>query len=241
MIRYATLGGFSLAILLLACSIRVPERLTGSGNLVTVEQEYSGFDRLVIGDAFQATVRQGESFGVVIRIDDNLERYLQVEQDGQTLEIGLDSDQTPLIGSWTSEAEITMPALASLEIGGASHATLSGFASEGSLQLEASGASSITGDIQAGSTSMVASGASSITLTGMGGTLTLDVSGASSALLEGYACSDVRATVSGASNAVVNASGRLDADASGASHLGYVGSPTLGTINTSGGSSIEPE
>lgn len=239
MTKPLALLGFSLGALLLACSIGVPERLTGSGNVVSLTQEVSEFDRLVISSAFQATIRQGETFSVLIRIDDNLQQHLRVNQSGQTLEIGLDPDLTPAIGSWTSEAEITMPALSALEASGASDATLTGFASEGSLQLEVSGASSISGDIQAGSTTMVASGASSISLTGEGGALTLDVSGASSAQLGNYACTDVRASLSGASDALVNARGRLDADASGASHLGYVGSPSLGTINTSGGSSVE--
>jgi len=44
---------------------------------------------------------------------------------------------------------------------------------------------------------------------------------------------------SGASSAVVNASGTLDAEASGASHLSYVGNPTLRSVNASGSSTVE--
>ena len=43
---------------------------------------------------------------------------------------------------------------------------------------------------------------------------------------------------SGGSEVTVNASGRLDADASGGSDIYYLGSPTLGTIEESGGGDV---
>jgi len=42
----------------------------------------------------------------------------------------------------------------------------------------------------------------------------------------------------GASTGTVNLHGRLDTDLSGASKLEYVGEPTMGTINISGGSTL---
>jgi hypothetical protein len=48
-------------------------------------------------------------------------------------------------------------------------------------------------------------------------------------------------SASGASTATVNASGTLDAEASGASHVRYLGSPTLGNVEVSGASSVERE
>jgi hypothetical protein len=49
---------------------------------------------------------------------------------------------------------------------------------------------------------------------------------------------NVDVEASGASRAEVNASGRLDAEASGASTVLYSGDPTLGRTNTSGASTI---
>ncbi len=49
---------------------------------------------------------------------------------------------------------------------------------------------------------------------------------------------DAAVNASGASNVTVNLSGRLDADASGASNVFYLGQPTMGTIDTSGGSDV---
>jgi hypothetical protein len=45
--------------------------------------------------------------------------------------------------------------------------------------------------------------------------------------------------VSGASQATVHSAGRLDVRASGASKLFYVGQPTLGSVDSSGASTIQ--
>ena len=44
--------------------------------------------------------------------------------------------------------------------------------------------------------------------------------------------------VNGGSSALVNVSGRLDANVTGGSSLEYSGQPTLGTVDSSGGSTI---
>jgi len=45
-------------------------------------------------------------------------------------------------------------------------------------------------------------------------------------------------SLSGGSRATINLDGRLDADLSGGSNLLYIGDPTMGDINTSGGSTV---
>ena len=240
MSRSLKLTALLVAAATLACTISVPSFNTtsGSGTVVTLTNDFTGFDRVEIGSAFEATVQQGETFAVVIRIDDNLEQDLHLNQVGQTLEVSLDPDRVFGIGRATLEAEITMPTLAGVEARGASHVTLAGFDSPQTLRVVASGASSVAGEIQAGETSMEASGASSISLAGRAANLVLEVSGASSVDLESFPVTDLQAELSGASSAVVNAAGTLDVEASGASELSYLGNPTLGSVNTSGASTV---
>lgn len=234
------LAALLLAAATLACTVSIPSfsSVSGSGEIITITKDFADFDQVEIGSAFDATVQQGDTFAVVIRIDDNLEEYLQVTKLGQTLQVGLDPDRLLGLGNGTLEAEITMPALSGIEASGASQVTLAGFDSLQTLSIVASGASSVEGDIRAGDVSMEASGASSILLTGGAGDLVLDVSGASSADLEQFPVSNVLADLSGASSAVVNASGTLDVEASGASELSYLGNPTLGSVDTSGASTV---
>ncbi len=232
--------GLLLAAATLACTITVPSfsSVSGSGEIITVTQDFTDFDQVEIGSAFEATVQQGDAFAVVIRVDDSLEQYLRVTLVGQTLQLGLDPGRVFGLGSATLEAEITMPTLAGVEASGASHVTLAGFDSSNALRIVASGASEIEGEIRAGDAGMEASGASSISLLGGAANLVLDVSGASSADLESFPVSDLQAELSGASSAVVNVSGTLDVEASGASELSYLGDPRLGSVNTSGASSV---
>jgi hypothetical protein len=51
---------------------------------------------------------------------------------------------------------------------------------------------------------------------------------------------DASVEASGGSEVTVNVSGRLDADASGGSRVFYLGSPALGKIDESGGSTVRP-
>jgi hypothetical protein len=230
-----------LSAALLACTVTFPslQRVTGSGNLITLTQDNADFDRVEITNAFEADIQQGASFSVVVRIDDNLEKYLQVTQAAGLLTIGLERDSGLTLNRVTLEVDITMPVLTAIEVSGAGNATVSGFESSQSFDMEASGASTIRGDIQTGDIRLSASGASTISLSGSGGALTLDVSGASQANLEEFETTDVDAVLGGASTAVVNPSGTLDVDASGASRLTYVGSPILGRMDLSGASSVD--
>ena len=70
--------------------------IRGSGNVVTQEEAITGFDSLDVSHGFQVDVRQGDTFGVVIRVDDNLVEHLRVLKQGSTLKIGLKPESGPL-------------------------------------------------------------------------------------------------------------------------------------------------
>ena len=225
----------SLIVVSLACALpELPsisqESLTGSGNVVTREEAIFDFDKV--------DIKQGEAFSVIIRLDDNLVEQLQVEKFGSTLKIGLKPDVS-IVSNATLEAEITMPELTGLDLSGASNASISGFKSTKNLTVDLSGSSSLGGDIEAGDTSFDLSGSSEANLIGSGGNLTLDASGSSDVDLSDFPVADAEIDASGASTVTVSASGRLDVNASGASDVYYLGNPSMGTIETSGASSVE--
>lgn len=246
MLRQLALGLLAAVVLLSGCCCpwtvtRVVRDINvrGSGNLVTQEMNLSGFTRLVISHAFVADVTQSDTYSVVITVDDNLVDHLDVSKRGDTLYVGMDN--TSLLGDATLRAKISMPALDGLEASGASKVTATGFRSSAGLDLEASGASSIVGEIDCGDAQIRVSGASSVTLDGTGRNGNIGVSGASRARLEGFALQDADVEASGASSVTVNAAGQLNAGASGASTILYVGSPRLGRIEQSGASSVKPK
>jgi hypothetical protein len=227
-----------MVILLSGC---VPITLTGSGNVVTQEEPITGFDSVDISHSFNVDISQGESFSVVIRIDDNLIEHLHVVKQGDTLKIGLDPNRDFNIQNATMEAKVTIPELTGLDLSGSSDANITGFISTKNLTVDLSGSSSLVGDIEAGDISIDLSGSSDLTLAGSGGDMTIDISGSSDLDMAELPAVDARVSASGSSSAIVNASGRLDVDASGASDVYYLGDPSLGTISISGSSTIQPK
>lgn len=133
-----------------------------------------------------------------------------------------------------------MPELVGLDLSGSSEANISGFESTKSLVVDLSGNSELFGDIRAGDARFNLSGNSSVTLTGSAADVEVDVSGSSDADLSEFPAADASVDASGASTVIVNLSGRLDADASGSSDIYYLGNPTLGRMDTSGSSTIQP-
>ena len=238
MCRYRIFILFLAVALISGC---VPVAITGSGNVVTQEESITGFDKVDISQAFNVEIKQGESFSVIIRVDDNLVEHLQVVKQGSTLKIGLKPNRDYTIINATMEAEVTMPELVGLDLSGSSDANVSGFESTKSLLVDLSGNSALLGDIQAGDTRFDISGNSSVTLSGSAGDLTIDASGNSEVDLADFPASDTNVDAGGASAVTVNLSGRLNADASGKSNIYYLGDPTLGTIDTSGSSTIQPK
>jgi len=132
-----------------------------------------------------------------------------------------------------------MPMLSRLDLSGATKGTADGFSSTEQFVAKLSGASSLEmTNFELRDVDFELSGASHLIAAGTGSDLVSDVSGASNLDLTNFHLNDANVTLSGASHATINLDGRLDVDASGLSSLEYIGEPTLGTINTSGGSSV---
>jgi hypothetical protein len=213
--------------------------IVGSDNVVTREVEIAGFDQVEVSNAFQVQIRRGESFRVAVRVDEELEEYLRIVKEGDTLKIGLQRGRSYHVRNAVQEAEVTMPELSRLALSGASAATVTGFRSSKALVLSLSGSSALQGDVEAGDIRVHLSGASNVILSGSAGDMTLSASGESLVGLADFEVEDADVKASGASTITVHPSGRLDVRASGASQVYYVGSPVLGEVHKSGASSVE--
>jgi hypothetical protein len=216
-----------------------PIAVAPSGNVITEDFDLSGFDKVEVSSAFEGQISQGDAFNVVVRVDDNVEPYLDVVKQGSTLRIGLRPLSASGLTALTLEADVTMPTLTGLELSGASDVSVTGFESTAPLYVEVSGASSLRGDIKAGGVRFDVSGASNVRLSGSGTDLVMNVSGGGSVDLAEFPVAEANIEASGAASATVNVSGRLDAEASGAARVTYLGNPTLGRVESSGGGSIQ--
>jgi hypothetical protein len=251
--RYTIMGGvkmqkyrllfalFFIAMALSAGCENLKETvITGSGNVITLEEDLTGFEQVDVSNAFKVDIRQGDDFAVVIRVDDNITKHLEVAVKDNTLAIGLKPGRYDFRKA-TLEADVIMPQLLGVELSGASHVTVTGFKSAQDMGVDVSGASHLQGDIEADEARFDASGASSVTLEGSAGDVMVDASGGSEVILADFAAVDAKVNASGTSKVTVNASGKLDAEASGASTIRYLGNPTIERRETSGSSTIRGE
>ncbi len=208
----------------------------GSGNVITETRDFQDFDQIEISSAFKVEIVQSDAFNTQITADDNVMERIVTSQVGNTLRISLDN-----VGFWnrpTLEARIALPDLSAVRLSGATKATIVGFKSTDDLTLELSGASTLSGEIESGDTRIRTSGASKLSLAGAGDSADIAASGASTMAMEGFQIRDAKVKASGSSKATVNVTGRLDAEASGASRISYVGNPVIGSLNSDQASTI---
>jgi hypothetical protein len=211
-----------------------------------------------VGGAYKFTIAQGDSFKVTVSAD-NIDN-VQVEKTGDTLVIKRRSIEwfvPPFMHR--AEATVYLPALTGIGVSGASDGTVANFhadtdlevtvsgashlqannISTGKLDIKITGASTLKGDIKAQKeVKFEINGASKMDLAGAGTQGKLMVYGASKAKLGEFALQNASLDVSGASNAMINLNGRLDANVTGASHLHWSGTPVMGNIRASGASSL---
>jgi hypothetical protein len=237
---YVVFGCLLCAVSLSSCCASlIPGRITGSGRIVTQDYDLDGFDQVEIQDGFQAQISAGDSFAVQLEIDENLVDHLDVLRMGSTLTIRLKPTRSYSLGNVTRKALVTMPRLVGVESSGGSQVDIHGFRSIDDLSAYVSGGGHLSGDIEAGDLEFVCSGGSHLTLAGAGGELTLEASGGSQVDLADFDVGDASIEASGGSRVTIDVSGRLDVEASGGSQVYYEGNPTLGEIDTSGGSSVQ--
>jgi hypothetical protein len=180
-------------------------------------------------------VRQGETYAMTLRVDKELEDYVIVEREGRTLQVTM---QEGHIYRGTRQLQVTMPQLFEIGLSGGCRAEISGFDSERDLSVHLSGGSVLEGDVRCGNADIHLSGGSRVKLHGAAGDLSVSGSGGSHVELGEWPVADADVSVSGGGDVTVYPSGRLDVHASGGADIYYRGSPTIGSVSTSGGSEV---
>jgi hypothetical protein len=188
----------------------------GSGELSTQNYDFDGFTAVSPGDGFNVEITQGSIYSVKVTTDDNLQQYVDIHKSGSTLEINLQP------GSYQTTdltAQITMPNLQKVQASGGSVVNAQ------NLNL----VTNFGADL---------SGGSRLTMVGQGVDVTLVGSGGANLYLADFQVNNAQVDLSGGTQCTVNATGTISGVLSGGAHLYYRGNPTLGSIDTTGGSSI---
>lgn len=218
-----------IALLIVAVAVWVrfaaPAVPSLSGERTTRTYDFTSFDGVAVSGQWQITIERGDSWRVAVDVPAELVDNVRVEQDGGRLSVR--SEGTVWFGGFDDDAKslkatITMPAVASIELSGASRLTLSGFVGD-RLSLTSSGASEVRG------------------ASGRYDTLELVMSGAGNIDLDGLLVTNADIQTSGAGNLKLNmAGGRLTGSMSGAGNLEYRGTVSEQSVAASGIVNIRP-
>jgi hypothetical protein len=214
------IGGIAALIVGMGVWVRAaaPEVPELSGARTAQTYDFAGFDGIEVSGQWQVTIERGDAWLVAVDAPAELVERLRVRLDGDTLDLAYESPWWlgEFDGNDGLRATITMPALESLEISGASMVRFSGFEG-GMLSLDVSGAGNIRGAASRFDD------------------LTLDASGAVSVDLGDVPVADAEVDISGAGNITLRmAGGRLTGDLSGAANLNYYGTVSEESVDKSG-------
>jgi hypothetical protein len=248
-----------LAAMLVTAGCGVFNTVTGSGIAESRDFDLSGFSGVQGEAAFEIQLSRADSYSVRVTADNNLWDVLDIKISGATLHLGFKSGVSAI--NTTLKASVAMPGLSTVELSGASQATVSGFSSgsgikfvlsgasrvdiqdieTGDATFDISGASNVSGSMSFDQGQFVVSGGGTVNLRGSGTSGTIDASGGSTVDLDQLTLQTARATGSGGATIRVNAQNINRADLSGGARLFYVGNPVISNVATSGGASISKE
>jgi Putative auto-transporter adhesin, head GIN domain len=199
------LGTLFIVCFSVACGIKYrPDSpgVAGSGVVKTDSRNITGFTKIKAQNAIDLSVAVSNGYSIVIKADDNVLPSVITELQGDTLFISL-KDKTDIKSK--VNVSVTVPELTDVQLIGAVHATVTG--------------------VKADEFKLDATGASSADVSGRAKTVKIKAVGASSVNAEDLKADKADANAVGASKITVSAADELNADATGASSVMYVGEP----------------
>ncbi len=222
------------------------ENLTTNQSQISNKQkvfDFEDFNELEISGLFKVTVQKGAKHKVAFTGAEADLANLSVDQSGNTLSISMRQKKwwnwlNPSNEGYIALTVIT-PELTEFELNGACKATITGFKNNDELNLIISGISEAITDINTGTLNAEVSGASTLTLNGKAKNAEVTVSGSSGLKAFNFEVNEMSVEVSGVSQAEVNVTDKLTADAAGASGIIYKGNTTNVQSETSGASSVK--
>ena len=182
------------------------------------------------------TIVPANEFSVVVRIDDNLQEYLDLDVSGSTLHIGL--ERLRRYSNLHFEVDVAMPDIDAVGLSGRARGTIEDFTLDHSLDVRLSGGARLEGIFTASHLDISASGGASADLTGSGESASIDGSGGGRVWLAEWVARTADVSLSGGSRSSVNVTEALMGSVSGGAEVSYSGTPATVDVSRSGGGRV---
>ena len=215
------------------------KRVQGNGNIQTEERSVSSFSRVDVRGNMKVNISQGDVRKVVIEADENLIQYIETKQEGDRMVVQTRPGFDPQ-PSGDMRVYVTAPVFKSIEVSGAcdiiGQTTIN---NSEKIQLHVSGAGEIKMDLNAPAIRAEISGSGTVNLKGETKDFEVDLSGAANAHCFDLLSENTKVVISGAGDAEVYASVKLDAKVSGAGEVTYKGEAKQVNQHVSGAGSVK--
>ena len=228
----------TIPALLLSCHNFLGKRVRGNGNVQTEDRPVNEFKNIEVGGAAKVFISQGDHPSIKIEVDENLQPYVEVFQEGNKIIVrersGFNLDPTGDL-----KVFVTAPVYNSIDVSGACDIIgETKISNPENLEMHISGAGDMKMEVDAPNLSAEVSGSGSIDLKGQAKTVDLELTGAAHAHCFELLSETTKVDISGAGSAEVFASVRLDAEVSGAGSVDYKGNATTVDQHVSGAGSV---
>ena len=227
-----------MPLVLGACHNILGKRVRGNGNIKTEDRSVSDFKNVEVDGAAKVLVSQSDHSSVRIECDENLLGYMEVSQQGDRVIIR-ERHGYHLVPTNDIKVYVSTKVYNQIKVSGAVDIIgQSKISNPEDLALSVSGAGDIKMDVDAPRLTADVSGSGSVDLKGQTKDVDLDLTGAGHAHCYDLLAENTKVDISGAGDAEVFASVKLEATVSGAGNVNYKGNATTVNQHVSGAGSV---
>lgn len=213
-------------------------RHSGSGNIISENKSVAPFSAVDISGPFEVEVRQGMKQDVVLETDDNLEEYVSIKVQNNTLRARIEHNN---FRNATFRLLINSPVINSVKAAvSADVEILDVLKDKRLLELKASSGSEIKGAVDAPEVALTSSSGASLKVSGRTRTLKASASSGSEINAERLFAETSEIAASSGAEVHVHSSISITARASSGGNVGYRGGAAVNQ-NTSSGGQVERE
>ena len=212
------------------------DTIQGSGNIVTVVHDLSGFDAIRAGGASDVHVTLGDHWHVELITDDNLHEYVELSIENRALRIR-NRDMVNLRPTNKVLVMVVMPEVRDITASGASTVFVESEIAQDELSVSASGSSDVHINVNLDKLTVRCSGSSDIHINGFSRLAKVSASGSSDFRGREFTCDIAEVRLSGSSDMYAIIREEVSGSLSGSSDLHISGSPVV-KVSTSGSSGI---
>ena len=223
------------SILLNSCNVNC---ISGSGRQVTEDRSLVAFTKVEFGGTIKLKIRQDSLPFMRITADDNIQKLIKTQINGEVLKIEMDGD---FCNTGEIIIELGSKQWKGIKASGDTKIMTENQINSNEFELDLSGSSEVDLDLMTAIFRAESSGSSKINLKGQARKSDINLSGASEINAFDFVVGDYDIKSSGASKCAINVLNSLKINSSGASEVLYKGYPKEIVNEKSGASTLTHE